>query len=101
MPVRGNYMCTDDTEQDKADEDEVIERLNRGEIEAWCRVVVIAEWEGYKGYASIGGCVFGSASEAAQMAIDYDLHDEALEDLNRQIEADLSRSEAIRAKLDR
>jgi hypothetical protein len=88
---RDNFMCTDDTDQDRADENEIIERLNRGDESAWCCVVVEADWNGIKGYDSLGCCSYapGSGREVkAQVDETVESHDmkaQALEHLNSQI----------------
>ncbi len=60
IPVRGNYMCTDDAESDRADEDNVIARLEAGDERAWCCLIVTCEDEdGNKATDSLGCVVLG------------------------------------------
>ena len=40
LEVRGNAMATDEPEADRKAEDEIIERLDGGDLWAWCHVVV-------------------------------------------------------------
>ncbi len=84
-PVRGNFMATEDPEQDRAAEDEVIRRLDSGDVSAWCGLVVRAEWRGFKGVASLWGCSY--ASEDELLASDYmsALRDEAFDALCREV----------------
>jgi len=45
-PVRGNVLCSGCENCDKRAEDEVIKRLNGGDIWAWATVRVVAEYDG-------------------------------------------------------
>lgn len=84
-PVRGNVCATDEPELDKAEEDRILDRLDRGEVEAWCGVVVVAEWRGFKGHASLWGCSLDDSYTAATVAEEHGLREEALDDLNATI----------------
>ena len=42
----------------RAVEDEILARLDRGDLWAWCHVVVTARWNGYVGEAHLGGCSY-------------------------------------------
>ena len=55
IEVRGNAMASGDDEADKKYEDEIIDRLDRGDVWAWAAVTVIAEYEGFKGWDHLGG----------------------------------------------
>jgi hypothetical protein len=91
IDVRGNYMCTDDGEADKAAEDEIIRRLNNEETEAWCVVVVKAKWKTYEAFASLGGCSFEPSnlqSEIEMYADDLGMFEEALERLNDALQSE-------------
>ncbi len=44
IPVRGNVMVSGDDALDQEVEDEIIARLDRGDIEAWCMARVTAEF---------------------------------------------------------
>lgn len=103
MPLRGNYTVSGDDEQDTADENEALARLNRGDYTAWCSVTVTAAWNGFEGNARIGGCSMGENAneqiEAHQIATDYDLAGDALADLTEKIGVHLDRADQIRKKL--
>ena len=84
-PVRGNFMSTDNPEQDKKDEDEIINRLDCEDIYAWCWVKVTAQWKGFVGSDSLGCCTYNNEQD-----IKDDLYEEmcsnALADLNKMLE---------------
>lgn len=90
--VRGNVMASGDDEEDKAAEDEVLERLNRDDLSAWCCIVVKAEWNGYVGTGSCG-CVSLKETQTGpecqklvESFAEYNgMYDQALEDLNQTI----------------
>lgn len=63
IPVRDNFMCTDDPEQDRKDENEIINRLNDGDVWAWCLVEVRAEFRGLIGHDSLGCCCYANEDE--------------------------------------
>ena len=103
MPVRGNYMCTEDPEADKAAEDEILARLDRGDITAWCLIKVTAKWEEFEGFATLGGISYSdnedSQKQAESDADDHGMFDEALEDLNNNINAYVMNAKDIQIKL--
>jgi len=101
-PVRGNFMVTDDPEQDKRDEDAILERLYENhDTTAWCDVVVEAKYKCLTAQAGTG-CLSYAEAQAEHFDVDSrgrlvmhkaiwdfdDLIDETLADLNAQI-ADL------------
>ncbi len=94
-PVRGNALASGDDAEDKRVEDEIIERLNQGDIAAWCGVVVkavcVIKGERFEGQASIWACSYASEEEAISSTIElYDLKGEARADLlNAMISAEL------------
>lgn len=82
IPVRGNASATDDHEADKKLEDEIIRRLNQGDVWAWASVCVIAECEGFIGKAYLGGCCYEDEADFTRDDGYYpQLKEEALEDL--------------------
>lgn len=87
IPVRGNVVSSDDDEYDRKCEDEVIERLDRGDYEAWCCVKVTATWEGFTGVDYLGACSLDSEYTAAIAANEHGMKDNALDDLNASIAA--------------
>lgn len=85
MEVRGNVQASGNAAEDKAAEDEVLERLRNGEEWAWCCVQVVAEdGVGNIGKSSwLGGCNYED-EDAFRTPGGYfdDLCQEALADLN-------------------
>lgn len=81
-PLEGNIQATDDAADDKKAEDEVYSQLQRGNMYAWCYVVVSASWSGFCGQASLGGCSYESEDAALQAVDDHGLKEEALDSLN-------------------
>ena len=69
IPVRGNALASGDAEADREAEDEILARLDRGDVWAWAAVTVIAEQDGFEGHDSLGGCSY--ASEADFKRSDY------------------------------
>lgn len=94
LPVQGNYMCTDDPEADRAAEQELLERLARGDESAWCCLVVTAKWREFIGYAMLGGYSFPEGQTGAEnreyAAEEYkQLRVEALEAMNERLETEV------------
>lgn len=84
IPVRGNACATDDPVADKEIEDYIFEELSRGNIAAWCCIMVRATWNGFTGRACLGGNSYQSEEEAIADCGEA-LKDEALDDLNKEI----------------
>jgi hypothetical protein len=89
VPVRGNYMASGDDEQDRADEDDLIERLEAGDDRAWCCLVVTCEDEDGNTATDSLGCVvlgedvgWGARLEAHVRAEYPDLWTDSLARLN-------------------
>jgi hypothetical protein len=91
IDVRGNFMASGDDEADRADEDAIIERLNRGDMSAWCCLKVTASWNGFTAVSYLGACSFTEGihqpveAQAIEMANDHGMKQEALERLNQAI----------------
>lgn len=62
-PVRGYAMASGDDAADKAYEDEILERLDAGDVWAWAFVTVVAEANGFEGSDSLGGCSYASEAD--------------------------------------
>ena len=106
IPVRGNYMATDDPIAYKEAEDEIIDRINRDDISAGCCLTVKVEWEGFKGFAYLGGCSFSEGKygsvlekEAEEMAEEHGMYEDALNDLNESVRLSIERNKSIEARL--
>lgn len=57
-PVRGNVMASGDDAADEAAENEVLARLNDGDIWAWASVTVEARFGDFVGKAHLGCCTY-------------------------------------------
>lgn len=81
-PLEGNVLASGDDAEDKKAEEDVRQQLQRGNMYAWCYVVVSATWSGFCGQASLGCCSYRSEEEVHQAVEDHGLKDEALHCLN-------------------
>lgn len=103
-PVRGNVMATDEPELDKAEEDAVIARLDNGEVEAWCGVIVTATWEfdghEYEGTDSIWGNTLSDEYTAETVVEHHAMKEQALDDLNASLGRLHARLSAVAAHLE-
>lgn len=84
--VRGNFMATEDPEQDKRDEDEIIARLNRGDDWAWCLVIVKGYWQTFSASSALGGCSYANEADFKREGSYDDMCDEILDLLNAEIQ---------------
>ena len=57
LPVRG-AIASGDEAYDKQVEDEILERLDQGDVWAWARVRVVAKCGGFEGDTYLGGCCY-------------------------------------------
>lgn len=85
MPVRGNAIASGDDDFDKKVEDELIERLDNGDLWAWCCVEVVAEYGGFTGSAYLGGCSYKDEQDFAAGGYNEDMKDEAREALEDEL----------------
>ncbi len=97
LPVRGNALASGDPAEDKRVEDEILRRLRRGEVWAWCWVRVTArveiEGEVFLGTASLGGCSYENEEDFKATSGYYeDLKKEAIEDLKTSMSAAVKRA---------
>lgn len=85
IPVRGNFD-SGDAEQDRALEDSILDRLDRGDVWAWAYVRVQATAGGVTGEDTLGGCSYESEREFMQGG-DYgqDMIKEARADLRKKL----------------
>lgn len=63
IPVKGNAMCSGDDKLDMEVENEIIERLNNGDLSAWFCAKVTAEYLGFKYSDYLGACSYRSFAE--------------------------------------
>jgi hypothetical protein len=82
--IRGSF-CTDEPELDRKQEQDILDRVQRGDTDAWCGVIVTATYRGYTGRASIWGCSLDKAYTATVVAEEHGMYDEALQALNDSI----------------
>lgn len=61
--VRGNAQVSGDDKDDKAVEDALLERLERGDIWAWCSIEVRAEFRGITASDYLGGCCYENEAD--------------------------------------
>lgn len=86
LQVRGNALVSGDDAEDKKCEDEIIERLNSGDVWAWASVKVTASWRGLEGVDYLGGCSYRDENEFKQLDGYYDdMKARALDDLKQTI----------------
>lgn len=87
MSVRGNAMASGDDAEDKRVEDEIIKRLDDGDIWAWAAVTVRAEYAGLVGEDHLGGCSYKDAAQFKEPGDYYDdMIDTAVEELAKALE---------------
>jgi hypothetical protein len=101
-PVRDKYIQEEDL--DRTTEGEILERLDRGELKAWCTIIVTASWKARSGHVHTGsgsvGCVVLDAEYTARSCINsYGLEQVALENLNKKLAALVSRYQQLLAEL--
>jgi len=77
VPVRGNAIVSGDDDLDKEVEDEILERLETGDLWAWCTVKVTAEWEAedgriFSGEDYLGGCSYRDEEDFTEPGGYYD-----------------------------
>jgi hypothetical protein len=78
--VRGAFAY-DTKEENEAAENAILERLERGDLEAWCCIKVTATVGDFEGVAYLGCCTLDNKYGPEDCAHEYGLKDEALEDL--------------------
>jgi hypothetical protein len=87
IPVRGNAMASGDDALDKKVEDEILERLDSGDIWAWAHVTVEASAGEFTGEDTLGGCCYRDAAEFMQPGGYYeDMKSEAFNALKATLE---------------
>jgi hypothetical protein len=79
--VRGNAMASGDDAADKAVEDEILDRLDRGDVWAWAMVKVVAECEGFEGFDTLCGCCYKDEADFKTGGYFEQMKDQAFEDL--------------------
>ena len=65
-PVRGNALASGDDAEDKRVEDEILARLDDGDIWAWCSVEVRGTWNGIEASEYLGCCCYRDEDDFRQ-----------------------------------
>lgn len=93
LNVRGNAIASGDDTFDRQVEDEIIGRLDNGDVWTWCSVHVVARLGNFEGDAWLGACSYKDEEDFKQGGYYIDMKRDALEDLQavvRQAQADLT-----------
>jgi hypothetical protein len=96
IPVRRNAMDSGDPSFDRQVEDDILGRLDEGDIWAWAYVTVIARWKAplvssvrqktFEGRASLSACSYEDEADFKRKSGYYDdMKKQALDDLNANI----------------
>lgn len=86
LEVKGNALVSGDDAYDKRVEDEIISRIESGDVWAWALVKCTASWNGLEGIDYLGGCSYADETDFKQAGGYYDdMKAQALEDLKRTI----------------
>jgi hypothetical protein len=87
IAIRGNAIASGDEAFDKAVEDELIERLDSGDIWAWCSVEVKCSYKGLTASDYLGGCSYKSKKDfIANSGYYEDMVQTCLDGLQKQLE---------------
>lgn len=88
LEVRGNALVSGDDAEDKKCEDNIINRLNDGDVWAWASVKVTAAWNGLEGVDYLGACSYADEADFKQPGGYWeDMKEQALADLKHNIKA--------------
>lgn len=87
IPVRGNVLASGDDKQDKEAEDEIIARLESGDVWAWACVTVTAKWKNFEGFDTLGCCSYTDEADFKEGDYYQDMKVSALKELNKNIAA--------------
>jgi hypothetical protein len=98
MQVRGNALASGDDEEDRRCEDEILERLDSGDVWAWASVKVEAEididGETFTGEDYLGACSYVDEKDFMQDGYYDDMKAQALQDLIETLERTAYRYQA-------
>jgi len=81
LSVRGNALASGDDAQDRACEDEILERLEAGDVWAWASVEVRASFDGFEASDYLGGCSYRDTADFLAGGYYEDMKAEALASL--------------------
>lgn len=86
IPVRGNVTASDEPELDKQLEDEIIDRLDRGDTWAWCSVRVEVTYRGVLSADTyLGCCSYDSEKAFRDDGYFDDMVSECIDSLNSKL----------------
>lgn len=87
IPVRGNALASGDDAIDKACEDDILARLESGDVWAWAAVEVTASWDDWSASDYLGACSYDSKKDFRQSGGYYDdMRETALRSLAEKLE---------------
>ena len=88
MRVRGNAMASGDDAEDRACEDEILGRLDDGDVWAWALVTVTCKYRGWSvmGRAYLGGCTYRDEEDFRKGGCYEEMEREAYEDFIQTLE---------------
>lgn len=99
LSVRGNALASGDDDEDRKCEDEILRRLDQGDVWAWASVRVTARWNGYEGHNYLGACCYRDEEDFITCGDYYeDMKREALRDLNETLRANAEKLEALKTQ---
>lgn len=91
LDVRGNAMASGDDAFDLEVENEILNRLETGDVWAWAHVAVTATWNGFSASNAISGCSYANEADFTRPGWYYDdMVSEAIDRLNADIAATYS-----------
>lgn len=84
LPVEGNASVSGDDAFDREVEDEILRRLERGDVWAWAMVTVTVSWGPLSASDHLGCCSYADEEDFRQPGGYFDdMSDEALDELNK------------------
>lgn len=87
-PVRGNAMTSGNKAADKQVEDDILTRIDAGDVWAWALVKVIAEWRGVETFCYCGCCSYEDEKDFMESSNIYEeMKQESYVDLLNKIKA--------------
>jgi len=81
IPVRGNVSASGDEEEDRQIEEDVMERLDRGDTWAWGSVTCQASIDEFSGYDYLGACCYEDTEDFLRGGYWEDMKESAKEEL--------------------
>ena len=105
IQVEGNASATDDDELDREIANEIIERLERGDLWAWCCVKVTAALVvddlTFEGVDYLGGCSYADEDDFKRGGYWESMKDQALDDLRVALRSAVARGQIAGRLVDR